>query len=104
MPVTAVRSKRRLVAELSIAVTTALLTLNIEKLSVVPDGPIFAFIQQCMTDVLFPGVLISFAFSGNVHAWPLWLAALGNFVFYLAVIHIGVLVYHKIQSSRNSLQ
>ena len=36
-------------------------------------------------DCLIPGMLLAIAATGNVHAWPVWMAAFGNFIFYFVL-------------------
>jgi hypothetical protein len=54
--------------------TVATATLMIESLS-----------SSQLVFILIPGLIASMAVSGNVHAFPLWIAALVNFGFYFLI-------------------
>jgi hypothetical protein len=65
--------RRFLIAlEVLLGLTAAIATLQLEKLS---SSPAMVF--------LMPGMLIAVIASGNVHVFPIWVAALGNLFFYL---------------------
>jgi hypothetical protein len=36
----------------------------------------------------FPGLIFSAILSGNFHAFPLWLAAIGNFIFFYLLVRV----------------
>ena len=47
---------------------------------------------------IFPGILGSMAFSGNVHAFHLWIAALVNFAFYFLLCWTAGVLARRISS------
>lgn len=51
------------------------------------DGPWIVF--------LIPGMLIGAATTGNIHAWPVWIAALSNFIFYFLITWLLVTVWRR---------
>ena len=56
-------------------------------------GQVFVFL-------LLPGLIGSMAISGNVHAFPLWVAAIINILFYFGLVWILGVVWTKFR--RNS--
>src|SRR6185312_9580844 len=63
----------------------AALTFAIPNLSVLSSHPLVAMLQDLTENLLWPGLICAFAASGNVHAWHLWIAAIGNFFFYSGI-------------------
>jgi hypothetical protein len=61
------------------------------------ENPALALAQEGTMFLLFPGILISIAAAGNAML-ALWVAALGNFVFYFLLIHFGAHLYSKLRS------
>jgi hypothetical protein len=45
---------------------------------------------------LMPGMLVAIVAAGNVHVWPVWIAALGNFVFYFLFIWLAAAIWAKV--------
>ncbi len=84
---------RNLLLQLLFAVIPAILTLSIESLSVMAENPAVAFAQEVTMILLFPGMLISMAGTGTVHAWPLGVAGVANLLFYFVLIRLGVRLY-----------
>jgi tellurite resistance protein TehA-like permease len=68
----------------------AALTFVIPKLSVLSNDRAVSTAQAAAFAFLMPGLTCAFAFSGNAHAFHLWIAALGNFVFYFASCWIAI--------------
>lgn len=58
------------------------LTLAISKLSSISENPILGTAQRGLFALLVPGIIGAGALSGNVHAWPLWIAAGINMLIY----------------------
>ena len=46
--------------------------------------------------LLMPGMIAAIALSGNVHAFPIWVAACGNFVFYFFLLWLATVVWKKV--------
>lgn len=63
----------------------AALTFVIQNLSALSSDRAVSTAQAVAFAFLMPGLTCAFAFSGNAHAFHLWIAALGNFVFYFAL-------------------
>jgi len=61
----------------------AALTLWLEKLP-----------ERCVA-LLIPGLIVSMALSGNVHAFPLWLAAIANGFLYFGLISAAATLITK---------
>jgi hypothetical protein len=64
---------RRYLLQALLGLVAAALTFDLSHLSVNAGAVVIC---------LFPGMLMAMAITGNVHAWPIWIAALGNFLFY----------------------
>ena len=61
------------------------LTLALPKLSSISDNPVVGTVQRFTVALLLPGIFGAGAASGNVHAWPIWVAAGLNAVLYFVV-------------------
>jgi len=61
------------------------LTLTIQELSVISEGPIMGAVQHSLLALLFPGILGAAALGGNVHAWSLIIAAGINGLIYFVL-------------------
>lgn len=61
------------------------LTFALPTLSSISDNPIIGTVQRCTVALLVPGMIGAAAASGNVHAWPMWLAAGLNMALYFAI-------------------
>lgn len=68
----------------------AALTFILPKLSALSSDRAVSTAQAAVFAFLMPGLTCAFAFSGNAHAFHLWIAALGNFVFYFAFCWIAI--------------
>lgn len=58
------------------------LTLAIPKLGSLAENAVVAAVQRGLVALLLPGLIGAAGVSGNVHAWPLWIAAGINMVIY----------------------
>src|ERR1700761_966161 len=65
----------RIIAAMAAGLVFGSLTLSLSALSVLSANGAVAAIQQLLSYLLLPGVLVAAAAVGNTHAWPLWLAA-----------------------------
>jgi len=90
---------RRLIAALLIGCTFGALTFAIRDLSVLSSNSIVAIVQQLMSNLLWPGLICAFAASGNIHAWPLWIAAVGNFIFYFSITWAINVLWRRVRTS-----
>lgn len=95
-PSTSSRKLRQLAFQLALAAIPAGLTLGVERLAMLADNGAIAFAQKCAMTVVMPGLIFSGLATGNVHAFPLWLAAAANLVLYLILIRFVIrLVQHS---------
>jgi hypothetical protein len=46
---------------------------------------------------LTPGMLAAAIVTGNIHAWPVWIAALGNFVFHFLLTWPVATIFVKLK-------
>lgn len=51
------------------------------------------------TVLLFPGAILAIIVGGNVHDFPGWLVAVGNFLFYFAVVCLVTVLLRRFSSS-----
>jgi len=70
----------------------AVLTLNVEHLSVISRNPFWAGVQHAVFMLLLPGMFGAMAVKGNAHAWSLWLAAALNGAIYFGVVWVLIRV------------
>lgn len=49
--------------------------------------------------LLFPGMIFGMAAGGNVHTFPAWAVAVGNFGFYFVAICLAQIVRKRFKSS-----
>jgi hypothetical protein len=61
------------------------LTLALPKLSSISENPVVGTAQRGFFALLVPGIIGAGAVSGNVHAWPLWIAAGINTLIYFGI-------------------
>ena len=80
----------------------AALTFEISKFAVLSSDSTINAAQLVILAFLMPGLTCAFAWSssGNVHAFHLWMAMLGNFVFYFALCWIIVSLGRKLLRRR----
>jgi hypothetical protein len=84
---------KRLIAGVVVGLFAAALTFNIDAVERLSSSQLISMLQFFGRVLLVPGVLISMAISRNMHHFPLWLAALGNFAFWIAAARfVGVLL------------
>lgn len=74
----------------ALGVAAGALTLSASKLSAISDNHVLGVLQRSLFVLVLPGIVGAEAVSGNIHAWPLWLAAAINLAIYFVV---GWLVY-----------
>jgi hypothetical protein len=74
------------------------LTFAIPGLSTLSSNSAAASLQQLMMVLLLPGEVCAIAASGNIHAWHLWTAAAGNFIFYFAVTWLVSKLWRALRS------
>lgn len=58
------------------------MTLALPQLSSISENPVVGTAQRVVFTLLVPGIIGAGAVSGNVHAWPLWIAAGINVLIY----------------------
>jgi hypothetical protein len=73
------------------------LTLTIQRLSAISDNRLIGAAQTTLVILLFPGLIAAMGISGNVHVFPLWVAAAINAVVYYGV---GWIFYVLVAKSR----
>jgi hypothetical protein len=76
---------KRLVAGIVVGLFAAALTFNIDSVARLSSSELISALQFFGRVLLIPGVLLSMAISRDMHHFPLWLAALANLAFWIAV-------------------
>ncbi len=55
----------------------------------------FEYIGEVIMILLLPGMVTGVMVSGNIHVTSVWVAALGNFVFYFGVVYLVLVSWEK---------
>jgi hypothetical protein len=76
---------RKVLGGLALGGLMAAMTFAIPMLSSLSASLVIARVQRCMLVLVFPGIIGAGAISGNVNAWPLWIAAGLNMSIYFAI-------------------
>ncbi len=92
--------RKRFIVGVVVGCVAAVLTFDVHILSRLSSIELFDMIQFFGRVLVVPGVLLSIAFSGNVHAFPLWLAAAGNLVFWIAACWMLGALYSTVQERK----
>jgi hypothetical protein len=61
------------------------LTFAIEKLARISHNPAIGAAQETLFILILPGIIGAMGIGGNVHAWPLWIAAAINGLIYFGI-------------------
>ncbi|MFC5863753.1 hypothetical protein ACFPT7_15705 [Acidicapsa dinghuensis] len=77
-------------------------TLNMESLSDISANPILGGIQISFVTLLFPGLIGSMAFAGNVHAFSLGVAGFINAILYLGLVWITIGIIERFRLKRRN--
>jgi hypothetical protein len=80
---------KRYLIQMLVGLGAAALTVGLPYLAWVGAGAVIF--------CLIPGMLVAIILTGNVHAWPTWMAALGNFLFYFLVTHLVTVLWAKLR-------
>jgi hypothetical protein len=91
---------RKLLCGLVLGGLMAGMTFAIPKLSFISTNPVIGVVQRCMLVLLLPGIIGAGAATGNVHAWPLWVAAGLNMSIYFAIGWLSCWIGMKLFGSR----
>jgi hypothetical protein len=90
----------KLPVALLFAVIVFTLTLAIEHLGPSSENPIIEAAQIVGMVLIIPGLIGSVAFSGNVHAFPLWLAAVLNALLYFGIGWFAIYLVERFVRNR----
>jgi len=71
----------------------AALTFAVPKLAVSSSVPFVAAVQKVAMGIVAPGIVGASMAVRNIHAAPIWIAAVGNFVLYFGMLWIMVAVW-----------
>lgn len=92
--------RKRILVGIVVGCLAAALTFDVHILSKLSSIELFDMVQFCGRVLVVPGVLLSIAITGNTHAFPLWIAALGNFAFWVAVCWLLGALFAKLEERR----
>jgi hypothetical protein len=85
------------VARIAISLIVCVLSFALDHLAFTP------YIFQAATIILVaPGIFISMAVSGNIHAFHIWIVAAGNLLFYLLTTSAVAGIWGRVRTSRQS--
>jgi hypothetical protein len=76
------------------------MTFAIPTLSFLSGNSVVRMVQRCMLVLLLPGIIGAGAATGNVHAWPLWIAAGLNMSVYFVIGWLSCWTGMKLFGSR----
>jgi hypothetical protein len=91
---------RKVLCGLALGGLMAAMTFAIPMLSSLSASLVIALVQRCMLVLLFPGIIGAGAISGNVHAWPPWIAAGLNMSIYFVIGWLSCWTGMKLLGSR----
>jgi hypothetical protein len=82
-------TRKRVACGVALAGIMGGLTLMLEQLSNLPENPVLGIFQRILQRILImmllPGMIAAMAFSQNVHAWHLSVAAIANGLLYFGL-------------------
>jgi hypothetical protein len=85
--------RKRFQTGIVVGCVAAASSFDVHSLSKLSSIEMFDMIQFFGRVLVVPGVLLSIAVTGNIHAFPLWIAAAGNFAFWIAICWVlGALI------------
>ena len=91
---------KRLLAGIVVGCFAAALTFNIDSVARLSSSELIGALQFFGRVLLVPGVLVSMAISRSMHHFPLWLAALVNLAFWVAVMRFLSLLLHRLREMK----
>jgi hypothetical protein len=91
---------KRLLVGLVVGCFAAALTFNIDSVARLSSSELIAALQFFGRVLLVPGVLLSMAISRNMQHFPLWLAALGNLVFWIAIMRFLSVLLNRLREMK----
>ena len=94
--------RKRFIAGVVVGGVAAALTFEVSSLSRLSSIELFDMIQFFGRVLVVPGVLFSIAVSGSVHGFPLWVAAVGNFGFWIGACWLLGTLYHLLEQRKRS--
>lgn len=92
--------RKRFAVGVVVGCLAAALTFDVHILSRLSSIELFDMIQFFGRVLVVPGVLASIALSGNVHAFPLWIAAVANLAFWIGACWVLGMLYNKLQERK----
>lgn len=95
--------RKRFLTGIVVGCVAAALSFDVRTLSKLSSIELFDMIQFFGRVLVVPGILLSIAVSGNVHAFPLWMAAAGNFAFWIAACWLVGAVFTKLEQRKRDV-
>jgi hypothetical protein len=91
---------RKVLCGLALGGLMAAMTFAIPMMSSLSASLVIALVQRSILVLLLPGIIGAGAASGNVHAWPLWIAAGLNMSIYFVIGWLSCWTGMKLLGSR----
>ena len=80
------------------------LTWDISSISLLSSNPAIAWIQDLLRYPLMPGIVVAAAAAGNIHDWPLWLAAVSNFGLYFGLLWLAATLLFRRRKAKSFVE
>lgn len=98
------KPRPRILMALSAGLVFGALTWDISAISLLSANAAVAWIQDLLSYLLMPGIVVAAAAAGNIHAWPLWLAAVSNFIFYFGLLWLAATLLFRRRKAKTFVQ
>ena len=98
------KPRPRILIALAAGLVFGVLTWDISAVSLLSANPAVAWVQELLGDLLIPGIVVAAVAAGNIHAWPLWLAAVSNFVFYFGLVWFAARLVFRRRKAKSFVQ
>jgi hypothetical protein len=92
--------RKRFLAGIAVGCVSAALSFDVRILSKLSSIELFDMIQFFGRVLVVPGVLLAIAVTGSVHGFPLWIAAVGNFAFWITACWLLGALFTKLEERK----
>jgi hypothetical protein len=92
--------RKRFLAGIVVGCAAAALSFDVHTLSRFSSIELLDMIQFFGRVLVVPGIVLSIAINGNVHGFPLWIAAAANFVFWIVACWLLGALFSMLEERR----